>query len=92
MENCTIYIFLINNLFCWQAASDKEKGAAGKAAAKGGKDKPKSGGKKGKGGKTPEPPSIKGGTKLKKRGEEDEKVYIGMIFRDDSLYCCDIQS
>ena len=60
-----------------QAASDKEKGGG---AAKGGKgkDKPKSAAKgKGKGAKTPEPPSVKGPTKLKKRGEEDEKVYIG---------------
>lgn len=65
-----------DNRVLLQAASDKDKGGAAKAA-KGGKDKPKSGGKKGKGGKTPEPPSIKGGTKLKKRGDEDEKVYIG---------------
>jgi len=64
-----------------QAAADKEKGGAAKGG-KGGKDKPKSGAKKGKGGKTPEPPSIKGGTKLKKRGDEEEKIYIGMICFD----------
>lgn len=57
-----------------QGGADKDK-AAGKGGK--GKDKPKSAGKKGKGAKTPEPPSVKGGTKLKKRGDEDEKTYIG---------------
>jgi hypothetical protein len=57
-----------------QAADGKDKGKGG------GKDKPKSAGKgKGGGKKTPEPPSAKEGSKLRKRGEEDDDgKYIGM--------------
>lgn len=63
--NCNIYIL--------KAADGKDKG-------KGGKDKPKSAGKgKGGGKKTPEPPSAKEGSKLRKRGEEDDEgKYIGI--------------
>ncbi|XP_056016108.1 sperm-associated antigen 17-like isoform X7 [Ostrea edulis] len=52
----------------------KKKAADGKDKGKGGgKDKPKSAGKgKGGGKKTPEPPSAKEGSKLRKRGEEDD--------------------
>ncbi|XP_056016107.1 sperm-associated antigen 17-like isoform X6 [Ostrea edulis] len=50
-----------------KAADGKDKGKGG------GKDKPKSAGKgKGGGKKTPEPPSAKEGSKLRKRGEEDD--------------------
>ncbi|CAG2231565.1 unnamed protein product [Mytilus edulis] len=52
------------------AANDKGKEKKGSAK---GKDKPKSAGKGAKGGKkTPEPPSAKEGSKLRKRGEEDD--------------------
>ncbi|XP_056016112.1 sperm-associated antigen 17-like isoform X11 [Ostrea edulis] len=53
---------------------DKVEAADGKDKGKGGgKDKPKSAGKgKGGGKKTPEPPSAKEGSKLRKRGEEDD--------------------
>ncbi|XP_076077508.1 sperm-associated antigen 17-like isoform X7 [Mytilus galloprovincialis] len=53
-----------------KAANDKGKEKKGSAK---GKDKPKSAGKGAKGGKkTPEPPSAKEGSKLRKRGEEDD--------------------
>ena len=53
-----------------KAAADKGKEKKGSAK---GKDKPKSAGKsKGGGKKTPEPPSAKEGSKLRKRGEEDD--------------------
>lgn len=52
----------------------EKKAADGKDKGKGGKDKPKSAGKgKGGGKKTPEPPSAKEGSKLRKRGEEDDE-------------------
>nr|XP_022292317.1 sperm-associated antigen 17-like isoform X8 [Crassostrea virginica] len=52
----------------------KKKATDGKDKGKGGKDKPKSAGKgKGGGKKTPEPPSAKEGSKLRKRGEEDDE-------------------
>ncbi|XP_061176448.1 sperm-associated antigen 17-like isoform X2 [Saccostrea echinata] len=51
-----------------KASDGKDKGKGG------GKDKPKSAGKgKGGGKKTPEPPSAKEGSKLRKRGEEDDE-------------------
>lgn len=64
-----------------QAADGKDKGKGG------GKDKPKSAGKgKGGGKKTPEPPSAKEGSKLRKRGEEDDDgKYIGM---EASFHVC----
>ena len=58
----------------FQAIADKEKAAKGKDK----KDRSKSPAK-GKGGKkTPEPPTAKEGSKLRKRGEEDnDNKYIG---------------
>ncbi|KAK3098986.1 hypothetical protein FSP39_024961, partial [Pinctada imbricata] len=62
-----------------KAADAKDKG---KGSGKGGKDKPKSAGKgKGGGKKTPEPPSAKEGSKLRKRGEEDDEgKYIVIVY------------
>ncbi|XP_078322368.1 sperm-associated antigen 17-like isoform X10 [Crassostrea virginica] len=52
----------------------RSRATDGKDKGKGGKDKPKSAGKgKGGGKKTPEPPSAKEGSKLRKRGEEDDE-------------------
>ena len=66
--------------FDLQGSSDKP-GSAAKGKGKGKDDRAKSakGGKGGKGAaKTPEPPSGKNPSKLKKRGEIDEsEIYIG---------------
>ena len=64
-----------------KAGAAAGKAAGGKGGDKKGGDRAKSAGKGAKGGgkKTPDPPSAKNESKLKKRGEEDEEgKYIGL--------------
>ena len=84
MENHLTCTFCINKqrLYTLQASADGPKSAVGKPAKGADKkcgDRAKSAGK-GKGGKkTPDLPSAKNESKLKKRGEEDEEgKYIGI--------------
>ena len=77
--------FRISSFSCvFQAAIEREKAKKDKAA---GKDpRAKSPAKKG-GKKTPEPQAAKEGSKLKKRGEEDdENKFIGMEIYTDSSF------
>ena len=68
----------------FQAAIEREKAKKDKAAGK--EPRAKSPAKKG-GKKTPEPQAAKEGSKLKKRGEEDdENKFIGMELHTDSSF------
>ena len=72
----------LSYMYLCQAAAEKEKG--GKKGDKG-KERSKSPTKGKAGKKTPEPPSAKGDTKLKKRGEEDQdSKYIGKASDNDN--------
>ena len=75
---CKLAIYIVHKWLIFQIQAAADKGKEKKEPAKG-KDKPKSAGKgKGGGKKTPEPPSAKEESKLRKRGEEDDTgKYMG---------------